>query len=143
MVPAKKRRSPREKKSLSYSRDRRNCYRENDKGSRKEIPRFKRRRQRAARRSQHQLLSSALCLLDEDTQAQIGECVMTPALGKNSGYRKTPDEQLGHHVARALKRRADKDISAAQTEHARIAKVLHSTAIDMATGYPIPVPDDM
>jgi hypothetical protein len=135
MVPAKKRRSPQEKKSLSYSRDRRNDC-EYPKRSRRNIPRFKRRRHRAARRGQHQLLASTLATVDQDTQALVGERVMTPAPGKDFWARKWPDTQLGLQLARKLKRRADKDISAAQTEQARIAKVLRNTTIDPATSDP-------
>lgn len=146
-MPAKKRRSPQEKKRLSYSRDRRNSYGENDKGSRKNISRKKRRRHRAARRRDHQLLARALGPVDTGTgdagsQALAGERVMIPAHGKDSWGRKWPDEQLGHHVARALKRRADKDISAAATERVRIAKVLRNTAVDLATGYSMSIPGD-
>jgi hypothetical protein len=140
IVPAKKRRSPQEKKSLSYSRDRRNCYGENDKGSRKDIARGKRRRHRAARRGQHQLLGAALGTVDEDTQGLVGERLVTTAPSRASWWRKAPDEQLGHHVARALQRRVDLGVSAAQTERARIAKVLRNTAPDQATAYSIPVP---
>jgi hypothetical protein len=43
--------TPQEKKRLSYERDRRNTYGENDKSSRKNIPRGKRLASRAARRS--------------------------------------------------------------------------------------------
>ncbi|WP_194828528.1 hypothetical protein [Nocardia sp. XZ_19_231] len=45
-----RRRSPQEKKSLSYAKDRRNGYGENDKSSRKNIPRNKRIRNRVDRR---------------------------------------------------------------------------------------------
>ncbi len=58
-VPARKRRSPQEKKRLSYSRDRRNYYGENDKSSRKNIARHKRRRHRAERHSVRQHLAAA------------------------------------------------------------------------------------
>ena len=54
----KKRRSPAEKKRLSYSRDRRNYYGENDKSSRKNIARHKRHRNRAGRRRVHQQLEA-------------------------------------------------------------------------------------
>lgn len=139
-MPAKKRRSPREKKSLSCSRDRRNCYGENDKGSRKDIARWKRRRHRAARRGQHQILAAALGPVDEGTQGLVGERLVTAPPDRAFWWRKEPDEQLGHHVARALQRRADLGVSVAQTERARIAKVLRNTAPDRATAYPIPVP---
>jgi hypothetical protein len=142
MVPPKKRRSPQEKKSLSYSRDRRSTG-EYNKSDRKNIPRKKRRRNRAARRRQHQLLASGLGPVDEETQALAGERVMTPALGKDFWSRKWPDEQLGLHVAQRLKRRADHDVCAAETERARITKVLRNTTIHPATSNPISGPDDI
>lgn len=40
-MPEKKFRNPQEKKDLSYKKDRRNTYGENDKSSRKNIPRSK------------------------------------------------------------------------------------------------------
>jgi hypothetical protein len=135
MMSAKKRRSPQEKKSLSYSRDRRNTS-EYPKSARRTSPRFKRRRHRAARRRQHQVLVSTLGTVDQDTQVLAGERVMTLALEKDYWGRKWPDEQLGLQVARKLRRRADKDISAARTEQARIAKVLRNTTIDLATSDP-------
>jgi hypothetical protein len=52
MSPAskpKRRRSPQEKKKLSYERDRVNVYGENDKASRKRIPKFKATTKRALR----------------------------------------------------------------------------------------------
>jgi hypothetical protein len=65
-VPARKRRSPQEKKRLSYSRDRRNYYGENDKSSRKNIARHKRRRHRAERHSVRQHLAAATGPADVD-----------------------------------------------------------------------------
>jgi len=46
----KKRRSPQEKKALSYAKDRRNTYGENQKSSRKNIPLSKAKGHRALRR---------------------------------------------------------------------------------------------
>jgi hypothetical protein len=129
-VPAKKRRSPQEKKHLSYTRDRRNRYGENDKSSRKSIPRRKHLRHRAGRHHQRQLLAAALGPVDEDTAALVQDRVTRPRHGERGDrWRKVPDEQLGLHVAASLKRRADKGISAAETEQARIAKVLRNTQI--------------
>jgi len=42
----------------------------------------------------------------------------------------TSDVQLGLFIARSLQRRAERDSSAAGTEHIRIKKVLRNTAID-------------
>jgi hypothetical protein len=52
----KKRRTPQEKKQLSYARDGRNAHGENDKASRKAIPRRKSLRARATRRLAKQQL---------------------------------------------------------------------------------------
>jgi hypothetical protein len=54
------RRSPPEKKALSYAEDRRNDYGENDKSSRKNIRRNKRTPNRADRHRDHQVLSQAV-----------------------------------------------------------------------------------
>ncbi|MBE1573987.1 tyrosine-type recombinase/integrase [Amycolatopsis roodepoortensis] len=53
------RKSPQEKKRLSYAKDRRNRYGENDKSSRKNIPRHKRRVNRANRHREQQVLNGA------------------------------------------------------------------------------------
>lgn len=135
-MPAKKRRSPQEKKHLSYTRDRRNRYGENDKSSRKSIPRHKRIQQRASRHRQRQLLAAALGPLDEDAAALVQDRVTRRRHGeRKDGWRKRPDEQLGLHVAATLKRRADKGISAAETEQARIVKVLRNTDIHRSELY--------
>src|SRR4051794_29977698 len=54
---AKKRLSPREKKELSYDRDRRNTYGENDKASRKSIPLRKRLQNKRERKQASQGLA--------------------------------------------------------------------------------------
>jgi hypothetical protein len=132
-MPAKKRRSPQEKKRLSYSRDRRNCYGENDKSSRKNIARNKRIRRRADRHHQRRSLAAAPGPVDKDTTALVEDRITRPRHGERGDrWRKVPDEQLGLHVAARLKQRIDEDISAAGTEQARITKVLRSTAIDRA-----------
>ncbi|MCA2227046.1 hypothetical protein [Nonomuraea aurantiaca] len=60
-----KRRSPQEKKQLSYAKDRRNDYGANDKSSRKNIPLRKRAPHRANRRRTHQTLEAAAGAVDE------------------------------------------------------------------------------
>lgn len=61
----KKRRSPQEKKRLSYSKDRRNTYGWNDKTSHKNIARNKRNRHRSERHREQQQRSAALGPADE------------------------------------------------------------------------------
>jgi hypothetical protein len=53
------RRSPQEKKALSYAKDRRNAYGENDKSSRRNIPLRKRLVNRANRHAAQQQLREA------------------------------------------------------------------------------------
>jgi hypothetical protein len=60
------RRTPQEKKELSYERDRRNTYGENDKASRKNIPRAKRRAARSYRRKTEAVIAEAQAGQDVD-----------------------------------------------------------------------------
>jgi hypothetical protein len=129
-VPAKKRRSPQEKKRLSYSKDRRNDYGENDKSSRRNIARSKRFGPRAERRFQHQELAAAVGPVDEEAEAIVHESVTRPRPGERASFRKWPDVQLGIYIARSLARRAQTDRSAAEIQQARIKKVVRNTAID-------------
>jgi hypothetical protein len=122
-----KRRSPQEKKGLSYSKDRRNWYGENDKSSRKNIARNKRNRHRSERHRQQQL-AAALGPVDEVVETGVDERLARARRG--SRWRKFPDAQLGLYVAGKLAKRVDKGISAARTEQARIEKVLRNTEID-------------
>ena len=124
----KKRRSPQEKKRLSYSKDRRNWYGENDKSSRKNIARNKRNRHRSERHRAQQRLSAGLGPVDQVVEADLNERLTRARRG--SRWRKFPDTQLGLYVAGALSRRVDKGISAAATERARIEKVRRNTRAD-------------
>ncbi len=131
-MPAKKRRSPREKKQLSYSRDRRNFYGENDKSSRKNIPRGKRRRHRVRRRLEHQLLMAAMGPVDEDAGMLVHDQVTARRHGYSRDWKKFPDTPLGVRVAFSLRRRVVKGMSAASTEQVRIEKVLRHTDLRKA-----------
>jgi hypothetical protein len=124
----KKRLSPQEKKLLSYSKDRRNFYGENDKSSRKNIARNKRNRHRSERQRGQQQLSGALGMVDEGVETDLDDRLTRTRRG--SRWRKSPDEQLGLYVASRLKRRMDKGVSAAHTEQARIEKVRRNTRVD-------------
>lgn len=124
----KKRRSPQEKKRLSYNKDRRSWYGENDKSSRKNIPRSKRIRHRSERHGQQQQLSAALGAVDESVETVLAERLAQTRRGNQ--WRKFPDKQLGVYVAGKLAARVDKGISAPQKEQARIKKVRRSTRVD-------------
>lgn len=103
------RRSPQEKKALSYAKDRRNDYGENDKSSRKNIRRSKRIPNRADRRRGHQILSA----VHGPVEPKTAECAETDLRGTKSmwvkrGWRKRPDIPLREMVAYTLRRRAEK-----------------------------------
>jgi hypothetical protein len=108
------RRDPQEKKALSYTKDRRNVYGANDKGSRKSIRRNKRMPNRADRRRDHQVLGTATgfdAAAEAGEQADAGAQAEVRLLAKKSmwvikGWRKGPDAPLAEVVARKLRRRA-------------------------------------
>ena len=124
----KRRRSPQEKKRLSYSKDRRNWYGENDKSSRKNIARNKRNRHRSERHREQQQLAAALGPVDEAVEAGLDERLTCAR--RADRWRKHPDTQLGVYVAGALAARVQKGSSAAHTEQARIEKVRRNTKVD-------------
>ena len=63
--------TPQEKKQLSYEKDRRNCYGESPHGARKSIPKRKRLRNQANRKYQEQQLAITSLKLDDDLAEQI------------------------------------------------------------------------
>jgi hypothetical protein len=93
------RKSPQQKKQLSYERDRRNDYGDNDKASRKNIPLQKRLRARAPRRAVSKQLADALKVgpLEDgdDVEAELG-----PAPPRGGYWRKIPGKPLGEYLAR-------------------------------------------
>jgi len=94
-MPLKRRRSPQEKKRLSLSRDRRNDYGENDKGSRKAIPLRKKLATRAVRRGDTQ------DLLQDPERADAAL-----PLRLKVRWRKWPDGSLGDHIKQQMEHRA-------------------------------------
>ncbi len=63
-----RRKTPQEKKKYSYAKDRRNAYGENDKSSRKNIPRRKKAPHRANRRRAGQILETITGAVDESAE---------------------------------------------------------------------------
>jgi len=129
--------TPQEKKRLSYERDRRNTYGENDKSSRKNIPRSKRLASRATRRSASVALDGvrgnidALGIVeisDDPKVVQNGpvDRVEQRIAGRRlARFRKWRDEPLGDVVAFQLERRADTDPAGTTTADTRIKQVEH------------------
>jgi hypothetical protein len=96
------RRSPQEKKRLSYEHDRRNNYGENDKSSRKSIRRSKRYSNRSNRHHDGQVLAGAAGPVDERVADVVEQ---TLYVKRRRRWRKWPDIPLGVHVEAALERR--------------------------------------
>ena len=97
-----KRLTPQEKKQLSYERDRRNAYGQNDKASRKAIPLRKRLISRAYRRNTQQLLPKNELGLDQD---RLESADVSVATVRRPGWRKSPDMPLGEWVVHQREKR--------------------------------------
>lgn len=95
------RKSPQEKKRLSYARDWRNRYGENDKSSRKNIPRHKRRVNRENRHRDRQVLTDVLGQVDAEHAAAVEERLLN---ARPKRWRKWPGIPLGTLVQAQLKR---------------------------------------
>ena len=101
--PTAARRSPQDDKRLSYDKDRRNAYGENDKGSRKAIPLHKRKVNSANRHHDHQILLGATGIRQDDAAEDAADDKLHGRRRKT--WRKHPDETLRRVVTRQLKRR--------------------------------------
>lgn len=100
--PTAARLSPQQKKQLSYDKDRRNTYGENDKASRRAIRRNKRRVSRANRHRDRQVLSRSTGVRDTDTKAITDDRIHAR---RPKTWRKVADETLRRVVERKLRRR--------------------------------------
>lgn len=109
------RKSPQEKKALSYAKDHRNSYGENDKSSRKNISRNKRNNVRADRRREHLVLAQSQ---PDDVDSELKR-----RRTRQAYWRKLSDSPLAEIVARALRRRARVGIIDSEQAEAKIAKL--------------------
>ena len=98
--------TPQEKKRLSYAHDRRNTYGENQKSSRKNIPRSKQLSHQAERRVVRQVLTGSQGSVADEAQSQVIE---KGRLQNLWAFRKSPDTPLGEVVKDRLQKRARKD----------------------------------
>jgi len=97
--------TPPEKKALSLALDRRNSYGENDKASRKNIPRAKARVHRMERRIVEQILShDHVTAPDDNATEQEGKLKTAARLKRLHGFKKKPDIPLAQSLARKAKR---------------------------------------
>lgn len=86
--------TPQEKKRLSYEHDRRNAYGENDKSSRKNIPRSKQRAAQAYRSKTKQLLGDGVRGADPDQVEANVLAVRGKGSGISTAWKKFPDVPL-------------------------------------------------
>ena len=101
--------TPQEKKSLSYARDRRNVYGENDKSSRKAIPARKAAESRKSRRKANHALG-VVERLDEEAAATV-ESSLRHDTERVGGWIKEPDAPLSEYMDLQSRRRAWRDLS--------------------------------
>ncbi|OHV04289.1 hypothetical protein [Mycobacterium talmoniae] len=100
--PGSARRSPQEKKRLSYDRDCRNCYGENDKSSRKAIRFHKRRVNKTNRHHDRQALQRSTGPRQPDTEDLTEQRLHAR---KRKKWQKGADAPLGGYVNVKLRRR--------------------------------------
>jgi len=94
--------TPQEKKALSYEKDRRNTYGQNDKASRNSIPKRKAEVNRAYRKG----ISDALKVVPGPIDLERAEEVEQIARSaKRNDWRKSPDRPLGEVVKQNLESR--------------------------------------
>ncbi|MFJ5234191.1 hypothetical protein ACIQBJ_30335 [Kitasatospora sp. NPDC088391] len=113
-----RRKTPQEKKRLSYLKDRRNAYGENDKSSRRNIAR--------SRRADHHTVRNRARLALVRVRASEGQLDDSEVLftRRSTGrWRKAPDTPLAEVVAARLERRVALGIDAPERNAARLARV--------------------
>ncbi|NEA23445.1 hypothetical protein [Actinomadura bangladeshensis] len=112
-------RDPREKKRLSYAKDRRNAYAENDKSSRNAVRLNKRFPNRANRNRVQRILWDATGSLDA---GRAGEAEERLARQRPMTWRKEPGLPLGDWVESRLQRRLRQEDEGSVNEQ-RLARV--------------------
>jgi hypothetical protein len=119
------RRSPQEKKALSYAKDRRNDYGENDKSSRKNIRRNKRAPNRADRHREHQTLAAAkgVKIVDDAVEQVEAKLLAKKSMWLTKRWRKYPDAPLGVVIENRLLGRIWLGMDEPSTAQARIERV--------------------
>ena len=118
-------RSPQEKKALSYAKDRRNDFGENDKSSRRNIRRNKRTPNRSDRHRAHQILTGATGPTTVDDVVERAETRLSAkkSMWMTKRWRKWRDAALGEFVENRLRRRARLGMDDPATVEARVDRV--------------------
>ena len=99
--------TPQQKKQLSYAKDRRNTYGENNKSSRKNIPLSKALDIRSERHAQNSALAQAIAAKDVNQLDEVENSVRST---KPRQWRKWPDKSLGEVLARKNLRSEESDV---------------------------------
>ena len=121
-------RSSQEKKALSYAKDRRNDYGENDKSSRKNIRRNKRTPNRADRHRHHQLLVGATGPVAADTAERIEDRLLArKSMWFTTRWRKWRDAPLADIVIYKLRRRETLGMADRQAVEDRVDRIRRRT----------------
>jgi len=92
-------RTPQDKKRLSYKKDCRNVYGENDKSSRKAIRQRKRWVNQSYRRALHQTIIEKMKLLEENLET-LDSAILEV---RRKYWKKSPDKPLGAYLKRKEK----------------------------------------
>lgn len=96
LVIMSKLKTPKQKKLASLALDRRNVYGENDKASRKLIPRGKQQSHQASRRAANRPLRGAGTLVDDDSASKAQFDVQSALIqAKRKSFKKRSDAPLG------------------------------------------------
>jgi hypothetical protein len=103
----KKRKSPQEKKRLTLELDRRNTYGENDKASRKNIPRSKALSHRSVRHAANQKVR----VVEQQTEAatELLESTVTKTRLQKGRWKKGADTPLGDVIKAQTKARTQRE----------------------------------
>lgn len=116
-----------EKKALSYAKDRRNAYGENDKSSRKNIPLRKAKSHRSYRKKVNDILFKTLNVVEIE-EVEIVENEVKSV--KKDVWKKYPDISLKEHIERQLGYRK-KHISKGKTSRKKVREIVEGLEIEI------------
>lgn len=120
-----KAKTPQEKKALSYTKDRRNAYGENDKASRKNIPLRKAKSHRSYRKKINDILHETVNLVEiEDIEIIENKA---KSIKKNS-WKKYPDIPLKENIERQLSYR-ERHTNKGKTARKKVREIVENLEI--------------
>lgn len=103
-------RNPQEKKRLQLSKDRRNCYSENDKSSRKNIKLNKRLEKKGIRTARRRLsVLKGTGVSEHESLLAENNVLSREKYKKVTGFKKFSDRPLSEHIATTQRGRSSRD----------------------------------